>query len=172
MSLTPASAIREDDPASASAKEVLTLETETGEHIQVVAIADESGDQAGGPTSPMHVQGAILTTISTLLTAIQTAVETLDNIVSGNRGLVTEDNSASILAALREYGTNDVAVSGDITYVGKEKLDGTWLVLKIDVSSDTEIRYASLLNNGAVADYAAAWAGRAGLSYGTYAEAF
>lgn len=33
--------------------------------------------------------------------AIKTAVETLDNFISGSRGLVTEDNSAAILAAVQ-----------------------------------------------------------------------
>jgi hypothetical protein len=43
---------------------------------------------------------AIQTTQQTALDAIKTAIETLDNIVSGTKALVTEDNSAAILGAV------------------------------------------------------------------------
>lgn len=36
------------------------------------------------------------------LVSVKTAVETIDNFISGNRGLVTEDNSAAILAELAQ----------------------------------------------------------------------
>jgi hypothetical protein len=73
---------------------------------------------------------------------------------------------------LNEYGVNDVATAGAVTYVGKEKSDGTWLVVKVDESSGTVIRYASVINNALVADYATAWAARATtLVYGTYGAA-
>jgi len=73
---------------------------------------------------------------------------------------------------LADYGTNDVEeASSVITYVGKEKRDGTWLVMKIDTSSGTSIRYASVENNTLIAAYADAWSGRATLTYETYAEA-
>lgn len=73
---------------------------------------------------------------------------------------------------LSEYGTNDVEeASSVITYVGKEKRDGTWLVMKIDTSSGTSIRYASVENNALITAYDDAWTGRATLTYGTYAEA-
>lgn len=39
--------------------------------------------------------------VEDLLTDIKTAVEIIDNFISGSRGLVTEDNSASILTALQ-----------------------------------------------------------------------
>ena len=72
---------------------------------------------------------------------------------------------------LAGYGTNDVEeASATVTYVGKEKPDGTWLVMKIDTTSGTTIRYASEVNNALVTDYAAAWAARATLTYGTYSE--
>ncbi len=51
-----------------------------------------------------HIDG-----IETLLAAIQTAVEIIDNFISGARGLVTEDNSAAALTALQ---TIDNFISG------------------------------------------------------------
>jgi hypothetical protein len=74
---------------------------------------------------------------------------------------------------LDEYGTNDIAEpSATITYVGKEKGDGSWLLMKIDTSSGTVIRYASIVNNATVTSYAAAWTARATTNvYGTYSEA-
>lgn len=47
--------------------------------------------------------------------AIKTAVETIDNFISGSRGLVTEDNSAAILTAL---GTIITALAGTLTVSG------------------------------------------------------
>jgi len=44
--------------------------------------------------------------VETLLTDIKTAVEIIDNFISGARGLVTEDNSASILAAVQDQRDN------------------------------------------------------------------
>jgi len=70
------------------------------------------------------------------------------------------------------YGTNNVeTASATVTYVGKETASGTWLVMKIDTSSGTAITYASQINNALVTTYAAAWAARAGLTFGTYSEA-
>jgi hypothetical protein len=45
------------------------------------------------------------------LAAVRTALEIIDNFISGNRGLVTEDNSAAILAALT---VGPVPISGSI----------------------------------------------------------
>jgi len=73
---------------------------------------------------------------------------------------------------LADYGTNDVEeASSTVTYVGKEKRDGTWLVMKIDTTSGTSIRYASVENNALVTSYADAWSGRSALVYGVYSEA-
>lgn len=66
------------------------------------------------------------------------------------------------LAAQAEYATNDVEEVGALTYVGKQRVDGAWLVQRIDATSGLEMRYATAGNNGAVADYAAALALRGG----------
>lgn len=49
--------------------------------------------------TPVPVSSSTLSTESTLA-AVKTAVETIDNFISGSKGLVTEDNSAAILAKL------------------------------------------------------------------------
>ena len=79
-----------------------------------------------------------------------------------------DDSGAQIVG----YGACNVAVAGAITYVGKESAAGAWLVMSIDATSGTVIRYATVANNVAVLTYAAAWAARATLTYGTYSEAF
>lgn len=77
------------------------------------------------------------------------------------------------VANLDRFGTNDVASpSATLTYVGKTDAAATWLVMSIDTTSGTSIRYATVLNNVAVLTYAAAWAARATLTYSTYDGAF
>lgn len=70
-----------------------------------------------------------------------------------------------------EFAVCDLAEAGALTYVGKESPAGAWLVQRIDATSGLVVRYASVANNASVATYAAAWAGRAGLTYGTFGEA-
>ena len=68
---------------------------------------------------------------------------------------------------LGDYYTNDVDdySEANVTYVGKEKDDGTWLILKIAETSGTEIRAASAVNNPAYTEYSSAWANRLSLDY-------
>lgn len=90
-------------------------------------------------------------------------------------GVVTVDGKkVQATANLDRFGANDVASpSMTVTYVGKTDPGGTWLVMKIDTTSGTVIRYATAMNNATVTDYATAWAARATtLVYGTYDEAF
>ena len=74
--------------------------------------------------------------------------------------------------AMGEYSTNDVEEVGAVTYIGKEDPDGGWYVQKIDTTSGTSIRYASVSNNPSIGSYTAAWTDRTTLTYGTYSEAF
>lgn len=74
--------------------------------------------------------------------------------------------------ALSLYGLNDIVVSGSITYLGKEKADGTWCVQEIDTTSGTVFRYATVGNNPAYTTYATAFAARASLTYDYYSEVF
>lgn len=92
--------------------------------------------------------------------------------------LLSKQYQAALLAddagnVLHSFGTNDVASpSAVLTYVGKTSADGTWLVMSIDTTSGTAIRYATATNNPAVTDYATAWATRATLTYSAYDGAF
>lgn len=67
---------------------------------------------------------------------------------------------------------NDLAESGDITYVGIENANAEWIVKKIDETSGLSVRYATVANNGGYSTYSGAWAARASLNYGLYSELF
>jgi hypothetical protein len=73
--------------------------------------------------------------------------------------------------ALGEYATNDIEEVGAVTYVGKEDPAGDWYLQKIDKSSGTSIRYATVKNNATYTNYTDAWTDRASLTYGTYSQA-
>ena len=87
--------------------------------------------------------------------------------VSGDRAL-----KRITVNALGEYVTNDVEETGVITYVGKEDPVGDWYLQKIDTTSGTSIRFASVINNSSITSYSDAWTNRASLTYGTYSQAF
>ena len=74
--------------------------------------------------------------------------------------------------AMGEYGTNNVEEIGAITYIGKEDPAGSWFIQKVDTSSGTSIRYASVKNNPSTTSYTTAWTNRASLTYDTYGIAF
>lgn len=105
--------------------------------------------------------------------SVKRAVDsTGDNILTYEDVDENQIQAVVIHTDLAGYGTNDVEeASATVTYVGKEKADGTWLLMKIDTTTGTVIRYASQANNALVTDYASAWAARATLTYGTFAEA-
>lgn len=65
------------------------------------------------------------------LQSVKTAVEIIDNFISGARGLVTEDNSAAILAALQ--GT--LTISGTITANAGTNLNTSALALEATLQS-------------------------------------
>jgi hypothetical protein len=75
--------------------------------------------------------------------------------VSGSGGSATES-----------YLLNDFA-DGDPLYIGKAKSDGTWLVQKYSATTGA-MRYANISNNAGVTTYAAAWSGKASLTYGLF----
>lgn len=72
------------------------------------------------------------------------------------------------------YETNDVdEPTSTLTYVGKESADGSWLIQKIDASSNpTTIQYATIVNNSGTVDYSTAFTNRASLIYGDYSIVF
>lgn len=65
------------------------------------------------------------------LQSVKTAVEVIDNFISGARGLVTEDNSAAILAALA--GT--LTISGTVTANAGTNLNTSALALEATLQS-------------------------------------
>jgi hypothetical protein len=65
----------------------------------------------------------------------------------------------------------DVEEAAPITYIGKEKEDGSWIVQKIDTTSDTVSRWAGVSNNPTLTGYTQAWTDRASLTYGLRSEA-
>ncbi len=128
MGLSESSAKRRDD---AFGKDIKTyVDPDTGSHIQATVLDDADGAQLGISDNPLHIQAETLT-------AIQTAAEIIDNFISGNRGLVTEDNSASVLTQLEsllaELGlkadlTDTQPISGTVTVQdggGSLTVDGT-----------------------------------------------
>ena len=70
-----------------------------------------------------------------------------------------------ISGAATAYIMHDLAVSGSITYIGKENTSGTWLLTQIDESNGVVLRYANVSNNSGYTTYATAWTNRATLDY-------
>jgi hypothetical protein len=66
------------------------------------------------------------------------------------------------------YQVNEVDdAGGGITYVGKAKTDGTWLIEKLtEASGDLTKVYANESNNSGVSTFTDAWTDRATLTYG------
>lgn len=123
-----------------------------------------------------YVLRAVDSTGTKILTYEDTAQEievqavTIVDAAGNQTGVV--NNPLLVDTSIAEYYTNDIEeASTTVTYVGKEKADGTWLLMKIDITTGTVIRYASEVNNALVTDYASAWADRATLVYETFAEA-
>lgn len=80
---------------------------------------------------------------------------------------------ATSATPLKSFATNDVsATAANITYIGKEKADGDWCVMKMDETTGIAVTYATITNNALITTYAAAWAARATLTYGAYSVAF
>jgi hypothetical protein len=121
-------------PATIPASSVIaTDDAGAGGHVQVVKLAISTNGSATpltadntdgllvnlGANNDVTVTGTVSvtgvstaanqSTANTALSAIQTAVEVIDNFISGSKGLVTEDNSAAILTALQ---TIDNFISG------------------------------------------------------------
>jgi len=120
---------------------------------------------------------AILTTIdadTSLMVpdieAIKVAVEIIDNFISGARGLVTEDNSAAILALgqdnLANYKMDDFDVSSDPKYIGFQTKGGAYYITRYNIASPA-VDYTK-----GASGYSAAWTNRAGESYSDFASTF
>ena len=97
----------------------------------------------------------------------------ISEIVSGS-GLATETKQDEIIKKLLmgDYVTNDVDdySEDNVLYVGKENIEGKWIIMKIDMNSGIVIRGASEVNNPTVTSYADAWSNRLTLNYGYLRE--
>lgn len=63
------------------------------------------------------------------------------------------------------FGCNDISDP----YYGYTNPSGEWQIRKVEASG---VSYATVLNNGGVADYVTAWSTKATLTYQRYDEAF
>jgi hypothetical protein len=101
------------------------------------------------------------------------AVEMLGYGEDGNLKRIATDNNGRVGIDIEEWGMNDYEDASDtISYVGYEKADGTWNIIKIDSTTGYSISWATVLNNATVNTYSDAWTARATLTYGDYREAF
>ena len=81
------------------------------------------------------------------------------------------------VSALDTYNTNNIDdnnTTASVAYIGMEDKDGTWVIKKIDysVAATPSFTYATVTNNGGIANYAAAWAAISTLTYNVYSLAF
>ncbi len=72
-----------------------------------------------------------------------------------------------LLGGKDAYAVNNVEDADPLLYVGKTKPDATWLVMFYSDLTGV-LGYATVSNNPSVTTYAAAWDGRAALTYSTF----
>lgn len=132
----------------------------------------------------------VSTSIERTVVSSETSVQMVDT--ESNQGLVetesdrilivSESSSSSPADGLTEsevqdlieealvwqnYQTNDVDSVSSTTYIGKAKLDGTWLIERIvETGDDLAKDYANQSNNVGTTTYTSAWSGRLTLVYG------
>lgn len=152
MPLTPSTVKRSTD---ASGDDIATFDNGSGQKVQAAALVDGSGNHAGITGNPFQIGAASLPLPS---------------------GAASEATLAAIQLATRFQGIfpNHIdEFDTSTTYVGKEDKDGVWLLQKsVKSGTVTAVTWATVLNNGSVLTYSAAWTARATLTYGTFAQAF
>lgn len=90
-------------------------------------------------------------------------------------GAATSAKQDDIITNTSVWETNDLDdyTTTDVTYIGKEKADGTWWIKKLDETGNfLTISHASVSNNNAKTSYTLAWTDRTTLTYEDYASAF
>lgn len=75
-----------------------------------------------------------------------------------------------LLGGKDAYAVNNIEDADPLLYVGKTKPDASWLVIFYDDTTGV-LGYATIANNAAITTYAAAWSGRATLTYTQFDEA-
>jgi len=92
--------------------------------------------------------------------------DTEDKLVVNPDGSIEVNVKSNDSDLLANYQVNDVdEATSKITYVGKQRTDGEWVLQKIDETTGTVIRYANVSNNVLVTSYADAWTSRLTLTY-------
>ena len=81
-------------------------------------------------------------------------------------------NITRVPKRLIDYAINDVDDQDTIIYIGMQNQDGEWLIVKIDLTSDTNyvMRYATQKNSG-YTTYNDAWTNRTSLTYDIFDNA-
>ncbi len=126
-------------------------------------------DFMSAPNTPFANKEAFVEYISDLL------------FISGDstEGIATEDKQEELITETQKivkntikFYTEDVEedASTNTTYVGKQSVEGQWLIQKIvDVLvnnvSTTTLEYATIVNNETITTYANAWSAKATLTY-------
>lgn len=124
-------------------------------------------ERAGGVIAP-PIGDADLTAIQAELDATQVDVTALES------ATVSLDSRIDALEAgggdnvFDLYQVNEVDdAGGGVTYVGKAKTDGKWLIERLtEASSDITKVYANESNNSGTTLFTTAWTNRAALTYG------
>lgn len=98
--------------------------------------------------------------------------DTFDIVVDAEarKRIIVDANGTPI--NLHEFNTNDILTIGNVTYIGAENSKGDWYIKKIDSTTDTVFRHATVKNNTTVLTYADAISNKTTLTYGIYSEAF
>lgn len=106
-----------------------------------------------------------LNTINSSITTTNSKLDTID---------LTLTSGGQKNQIIDQYNTNNLdEATSTVMYVGLEDKVGNWWIKKVDTTSGMSIGHATILNNAAVANYAAAWAARAStLVYGNFSTAF
>ena len=90
----------------------------------------------------------------------------------------TGDTAVSVVVTddeARVFQTNDIDdyTTSNVTYIGKEKSDGTWWIVKIDETGDYAVKgHATVTNNPTLTTYTLAWTDRVTATYSDYSVAF
>lgn len=86
----------------------------------------------------------------------------------GNVSLENIENNTNIFYI--EDVEENTSVESIMTFIGKQKKNGVWLIQKVvestlGTTNNTSMEYASVLNNATKTTYASAWTDRAILTY-------
>jgi hypothetical protein len=168
--IDPATEAKQDDIITALASVPVTgTFWQATQPISVVALplptgaATEASQQTDALTNtelratPVPVSATDLAAINTALqsggisqtqfAAMVTALQTIDNFISGSRGLVTEDNSAAIKTAVESMETAVKPNALKVLDVTSYDVDAS-AVLVVDASADATMVAVIITNNG------------------------